>query len=393
MIPWRSRSAWVAAALTVALALAQPALGAATIRVQLVHDKLRALISSDGGLAVRPLDFESIAQNRPPPPLLSEMTTQLALRAQPGGLLMADAVPVKGPVLVSPLLGAPLSLDGKPYRGSMVVLPNIDGTLSVIDIVDLEQYVYGVVPAEVPSSWPQQTLEAQAIVARSYALARAGSDAHPMYDVESGEGDQVYGGLDAETAATTTAVDATRNVVVVYGGQVATTYYSACDGGHTSDGAALEDPQPYLVAKPDPYCALSPYMHWETVVPVERFQREFEKVFASVGLIRDVSAGPLDDSGRLQSVTVIGERDSFVISGADFRLFAGQHAVRSLRIATVAKNGDHIFVSGAGFGHGVGMCQYGARGMALAGHTAAEILRFYYSGAQLESLSELGRSP
>lgn len=385
---------WAAAALALAslVALAQPASGAATIRVQLVRDKLRALISSDSGLAVRPLNFESVAQSRPPPPLLSEMTTQLDVRAQPGGLLMA-AVPVKSPVLVSPLLGAPLSLDGKPYRGAMVVLPNVDGTLSVIDVLDLEQYLYGVVPSEVPSYWPQQTLEAQAIVARSYALARSGSDVHPMYDVESGEGDQVYGGLDAETAAATAAVDATRNIVVVYASQVATTYYSACDGGHTSDGTALEDPEPYLVAKSDPYCALSPYMHWETVIPVERFQREFEKVFAGVGPIRDVSAGPLDASGRLQTVTVIGARDSFAISGADFRLFAGQHAVKSLRIATIAKNGDHIYVSGAGFGHGVGMCQYGARGMALAGFTAAEILRFYYHGAQLESLSELGRSP
>jgi stage II sporulation protein D len=324
--------------------------------------------------------------------IVPEITTTLDVQSKPGGLLLADAVLSKAPIMVSPLSAAPLFVEGKPYRGTAVVLGGLDGTLSVINVLDLEQYLYGVVPSEMPASWPQPALEAQAIVARSYALARSGGDAHPMYDVEAGEGDQVYGGINAEAAQATAAVEATRNIVLVYERQIATTYYSACDGGFTSSGDALDDPQPYLRARADPYCALSPYMQWNATILLAHFRIQFEKVFASVGAIVEVRAGRADASGRLRSVTIVGSQDTFLISGSDFRLFAGQHDVKSLRIATIQLNGDHLFITGSGYGHGVGMCQYGARGMAAAGFAAADILRFYYRGAQLGDLGQFHRS-
>lgn len=375
-----------------AIAHARAPAAAAAIRVQLVHDRLDVSISAAGGLDARPLNFATATQfPAAQRSLVTELTTVLNVRPQPDGSLLLNDIPSQSPVMISPLHGSSLIVGGKPYRGIASVFSDLNGTLSVVNTLDLDHYLYGVVPSEVPAFWPRQALEAQSIVARSYALARSGGAEHPTYDVESGEGDQVYGGLDAENPLTSAAVDATRNVVETYRGRIATTYYSACDGGHTATGDGLEDPEPYLVAKVDPYCALSPYMHWSVSVPTARFRMEFEKVFYTVGDIRSIEAGPADESGRLQAVTVNGSSGALTIAASEFRLFAGQHSVKSLRIDSIAVSGDRIAVEGWGFGHGVGMCQYGARGMALAGFSAADILSFYYKGALLANLTQLAR--
>jgi len=374
---------WVAAG-AAALACARPSAAAPSIRVQLLHNQLDVVLSADEGLGVRPLSFDPSDA----PMLEPEITTVLDIRAQPGGMLLAGAIPVRGPIAVAPQLSSRLSVDGRAYRGTAIVQPDLDGTLGVIDVVDLDKYLYGVIAAEMPASWPQAALQAQAIIARSYVLAKMGNPSHPSYDVEAGEQDQVYDGIAAETDDTSAAVDATRGLILVYGGQIATAYYSACDGGYTSDGWALADPQPYLQAKPDPYCSLSPYMRWQASVPTAAFEAAFTGAVGDIGTITDVQIRSTDASGRAQTLSVIGTAGSRIISGTKFRLLAGQHLVKSLRIASLQLTGDRIEVSGSGFGHGVGLCQYGARGMAAAGYDASDILRFYYPGALLTSLVE-----
>jgi len=369
-------------ALAAAVGCAGPA-AAAIVRVQLLHDRFEVVLSSDGGMAVRPYGFEIGT-----PMLESEITTVLAVQAQPGGLLLAGAVPVSQPISVEPLFGAQLAVDGRPYHGSVIVQPSLAGSLSVVNAVDLEHYLDGVVAAEMPASWPPAALEAQSIVARSYALAKFGSLQHPWYDVQAGEQDQVYGGITAETPATNAAVEATRGIVVVSGEQIASAYYSACDGGYMSDGMPLSDPEPYLQSKADPYCSLSPYMQWTARVPLAQFAAAFAGKFGDIGGIKALRLGATDGSGRVKTVVVTGVLGPKTISGPDFRLLAGQHLVKSLRITSLAVEGDVVQVAGAGFGHGVGLCQYGARGMALAGFGAADIIRFYYPGAELTSLVE-----
>jgi len=371
------------AAVAAAVACAFPSAAAPNVRVQLLHDRLDVVLSSDGGLAVRPYGFDLAATMLEP-----EITTVLDVQAQPGGLVLADAVEIGQPIVVEPLSGSQLAVNGKEYRGSAIVQPSPDGSLSVVNIVDIDQYLDGVVAAEMPASWPQPALEAQAIVARSYALAKFGNPQHPTYDVQAGEQDQVYGGVAAETPASSTAVEGTRGIVLVSGGQIATAYYSACDGGYTSDGSPLEDPEPYLQVKTDPYCPLSPYMRWTASVPLARFEAAFAAKFGNVGEIKAVQVGTTDASGRAKTIVVTGTIGPKIISGPDFRLLAGQHLVKSLRIISIILAGDSLMVDGAGFGHGVGLCQYGARGMAIAGYGAADIVRFYYPGAELTSLVE-----
>jgi stage II sporulation protein D len=150
------------------------------------------------------------------------------------------------------------------YRGALEVVPTASdgGSLNAIDALPVDQYVKGVIPNEMPSSWPQQALRAQAVAARSFALSvEVGGNGFDLYgDTRS----QVYGGIASETAATDEAAAATAGQVVTYGGQVAQTYFSACSGGHTESvqNVFFGPPVPYLVGVPDPYDYYCPLHSW-----------------------------------------------------------------------------------------------------------------------------------
>ena len=171
--------------------------------------------------------------------------------------------PLTPPLTFSPGPGGPLTLF-RPYRGKIQV-DLVDGKLRAVDIVGLEQYLYGVVPAEMPSTWAPEALKAQAVAARSYALATrlVGAPFDEYADTRS----QMYLGLSAESPATTAAVDATRHQVLLFAGKVATTYFFSTSGGETASIADVWGvaPLPYLVAVADPYDVISPYHDWGPV--------------------------------------------------------------------------------------------------------------------------------
>jgi stage II sporulation protein D len=350
------------------------------IRVLLVAHQLQTVIASEGGLVVRAVD------SGPAPLLQPEITTVVDVRPGAGGLVLAGAVPAGSSVIVEPLLNNPLVVDGRTYRGRIVVTELSDATIEVIDELELEQYLYGVVSAEMDPAWPEVALQAQAIASRSYAVARGALHEHPDYDVQAGEQDQAYGGVNAETQSGVDAVESTRAVVLVYQYHVIKAYYSSCDGGYTADGSELSDPEPYLRAQPDPYAAESPHLSWSAAVPVAAFERSLVEQVGDLGDVTSVSPGPADASGRLTAVTINGTAGSRVIPATLFRRLAGRHLVKSTRITSLSLDGDEILVKGSGFGHGVGMSQWGAKDMADQGLGITAILSFYYRGAMLSRL-------
>ncbi len=191
------------------------------------------------------------------------------------------------------------------YRGSAQLLP--DGrAILVVNRVGLEGYLRGVVPAEMPASWPAQALAAQADIARSYAL-RARNAAAP-YDVFADTRSQMYGGLGSEVAAASAAVDATRGEVVTYGGEVAQTFFFSSSGGRTAandeiwGGAAV----PYLRSVDDPYDRLSPYHRWTASFS----DRDAAHRLAGVapGKLRSLKVVARTASGRAAVVAVRGRK-------------------------------------------------------------------------------------
>ncbi len=225
-----------------------------------------------------------------------------------------------GPLTFSPG-SAPLALGGKAYRGKLRAILAANKTLEAVNVVSLESYLYGVVPSEMPYIWAPDALEAQAVAARSYALATRKQTGD--FDVYGDVRSQAYGGIAAEHFETTAAVDKTRRQVVLYNGKVATTYFFSTSGGRT---AAIQDawpksaPVPYLVSVPDPYDTLSPWHNWG---PVLVDGAALRKALKLAGPVADLTVTP-GVGGRAASVVVtdiLG--DAVTVSADTFRTLLG----------------------------------------------------------------------
>jgi stage II sporulation protein D len=231
-----------------------------------------------------------------------------ALKLSVDGAAAARALP--GPLLFQPA-GTPLALKRR-YRGSIQV-DVVNGKLRAVNMVNLEQYLYGVVPSEVPFTWHPEALKAQAVAARSYALATRKTGAFDLYpDTRS----QVYLGIDHEKPSTNAAVDATAGKVVLYEGQVAKTFFFSTSGGRTASAEDVwGEAVPYLVSVPDPYDSISPHHSWG---PFVFTGSKLAKMLKMPGTVTDLKP-ELNSSGRIQTLTMVGTKGTLEVKGTDLR--------------------------------------------------------------------------
>lgn len=267
--------------------------------------------------------------------------------------------------------------EGRRYRGSYTV--TADG--QIVNTVPLEQYLYGVVAREMPPSWPKAALQVQAIVARTYVLQR--SNPNRAYDLVPSEADQVYTGMDGEHAESSAAVDATTGTVLRYGDGFAQVLYSSCCGGHTESNADAWGGRalPYLAGVRCGYCTQSPWYAWSKSLALEWLQRALEPRLGALDGVESIALDDADASGRAQSWTFASSGRSVEIKAEDVRRLLGTRVLPSLLVHAVRVQADRsVRIEGGGLGHGVGLCQWGARGMALTGADAPAILAYYYPG-------------
>ncbi len=303
----------------------------------------------------------------------------------------------------------------KAYRGTMEFRPDREG-FAVVNALPLEEYLYSVVPSEMPASWPMEALKAQAVAARSYTLASLGAFASRGFDVQGSVISAAYGGVGVEQEATTEAVNATRGEVLVFDGRPLTAFYSANSGGYTEnsrvvwgESAGMEAvpdvltprrdtflPLPALISwlrsDPSSYSAVPPYYsraayRWVKWVPVDKIERRVARE-KPIGRVLSILTRGRGMSGRVSAVEIIGTDGSVLVRGDRIRYVLG--GLRSTLFTVRPKLGPgglpkYFIFTGAGWGHGVGMDQSGAAGMAAAGYSYREILAHYYPRARLEA--------
>lgn len=264
------------------------------------------------------------------------------------------------------------------YLGSFVMSRASRG-LQIVNHVPIEPYVASVVASEYPFR-EIEGVKAQAILARTYALRHQGD--HAEYDVEDSQRSQVYKGESVVTATTREAADLTRGLVLRYAGTYAETVYSSSNGGHSAGNEDVwnSTPVPYLRANPDPYDAESPQHRWTTTADASRVHRALSR-YGSVNAIYPERSA----SGHIRQVRL--EPSGRSISGSQFRSAVnaalGYRTLMSTNM-DIRRSGDRYVFDGGGFGHGVGMSQYGARGRAKAGYDFSDILAHYFPGTSLD---------
>jgi len=278
-------------------------------------------------------------------------------------------------------------VNGRRYRGTITIQED-NHSLTVINELPLEEYLYGVLKWEISPTWPLNAMTAQAIVARTFAFSRSnsGQENKSSCYLAADVTDQVYGGVESEDALVRIAVDLTRGEIITYQNQLIRAYYHCCCGGHTASSRQVwEKDLPYLRGSSDPFCADSPYYYWTILISEEELRALLKKTYPCLERILEVRPVSWDNGGRVEEVVLRHQRGRLWIKGTQFRQILGFNRLKSTRFQ-VKKTGDQFEFRGRGWGHGVGMCQWGAKEMAERGYTTEEILIFYYPGTRIKKI-------
>ena len=306
---------------------------------------------------------------------------------------------------------------GKRYRGVLRTV-NTDSGVLVVNVLPLDQYLKGVVPLELgerPTA-ERAALEAQAIAARSYTVsrlvaARAGRGRSEHFDLVPSTADQVYGGADAERPNASAAVDVTKGVVLRYGNRVISAPYSSACGGETALAQEVwrSNGEPYLQRISDRipgrgeryYCDIAPRFYWERDLSGAELDQVVTRYLGSIARVPSGGPGSVQDlrvaerfpSGRVKVLELRTSRGTFDLGGNEVRNVlrtpsgeALPSSYFSLSVENASAGITRVVLRGNGYGHGVGMCQWGAIGRARAGQSARAILRTYFPGTTLGSI-------
>lgn len=317
------------------------------------------------------------------------------------------------------------------YRDAVIVKPQSDGRLMVINALSMQAYLYGVVPREMSKDWPLEALKAQAVAARNYAMLGMEKHASQGFDICSTSHCQVYGGYSYEGPVSNAAVDATEGLVLHYGSELVQTYYHSNSGGQTENSENIWSSEiPYLRGVSDPYSINAPNSSWSVSVTKSSIQTALEAYGYSIGSVESVAILDKSENGRVQKLQIVGSRGSVVLTKEETRKVLGystikstwfsfgdaqgiplitsrgQHSASGSRLSVFngstaasidvntlsvyngksygkvenkeTETGHNIVFYGHGYGHGLGMSQWGAKAMAEQGFDFEAILTHYY---------------
>lgn len=336
------------------------------------------------------------------------------------------------------------------YRGYLN-LSNTGGIIRVINHIGIEEYLYGLVPREMPSNFPPEALKAQAVAARTYAIHNMDKHKNDGCNLCDTTHCQVYLGYDGEKPSTTTAVDETRGILAFYDGQTIDAQYHSSSGGYTNDSKDVwGGDYPYLKAVKDDFSAESPYSSWSISIDINDLNNRLVSNGINIGVLEIVEVSKMSQNGNVESLLLKGSLGNEEVKSSTFRNIVGNMDLKSTnfsiqgvgiadntikskyvyvidanknivsldikKVAIIDKYGrrqisassnramsmnkvesldldieqyqqnnygSKITIEGKGFGHGVGMSQYGAKRMAELGYDFKEILKFYYAGIDI----------
>lgn len=261
---------------------------------------------------------------------------------------------------------------------------------SIIETLDLERYVMGVLSKEMGPDWPEEALKAQAVVSRTFAVCMANENREKgiPYDIENSIFHQVYQGTDCEKIER--AVKETEGEILTYNGSIVKVFFHSTCGGKTAKTSDVWGKDyPYISSVDDPYCHSSSYYSWSKKISGEEISRIFNIPVENIDIIEK------DESGRIKSLRLKGKDGKIIyLTGHRFRMmvnegknvfFNSPDIIPSTNFY-VRKEGNYFIFTGKGYGHGVGMCQWGARKMAEEGANYRQILKFYFPKMELAKI-------
>ncbi len=358
-----------------------PAVEAAAepVRIAVAEGLTQVEVGAADAVTVREPAGGRILAGFPSPRLVR--VTPAGLGLEVGAGLRVEAAAVR----LEPRRG-PLRVGARDYAGTLEVWRQPAGLL-LINEVPLEEYVAGTVRAEVSERWPPAALRALAVVARTYTVFQQGRNAGKPYHLVAGNQDQNFAGRVPDGSAAREATRATAGQVLTWHGRVFPTFYHSDSGGFTEppQNVFSGDGIPPLAGVRDEFSLESPNYSWTVTLPLSAIGERLRRGGVDVGQVSRLTVLERTPSFRVARIAVEHSRGTAVLRGPDFRRLIGYDFLKSTLFVPVVQDGAVRF-EGRGWGHGVGLSQFGAKGMADRGYTYAEILAHYYPGTTLATI-------
>ncbi len=277
------------------------------------------------------------------------------------------------------------------FGDTILFYKNAKGSLDVINELDLDDYLKGVIPFEGNPQWSLESLKAQAVASRTFALTRMIERHDEEYDVMAGVFSQVYAGKRIENERTNDAIEATKGLVLMYNGKLFPAYFHSTCGGATTavDLVWPVKPHPALGGVECRFCEKSPHYKWETRILPSEIKEKLAKHGMPVNEVLDIKTGKIDRTGRAHIFIIKSTWWEKTVDADAFRVWFDPMKIKSNLITRIRLKEDGAFMfKGRGWGHGVGLCQYGMKYLGELGYGYQEILGYYYPGSQVTEVKE-----
>jgi stage II sporulation protein D len=348
------------------------------IRVNILNDAVSFKLGVKGSFSARDLNNNILFQNS------KGFSGIVSVSAN--GIKFGSVDLKNRKIRIIPLKKDNFSINSRMYGGELRVILKDNKKLLLVNFINQEEYLKSVVPGEVPWYWPYETLKAQAIVARTFALYQTKENNWRDYDLTDSVYSQVYGGKSVNRFRATHAVEVTKGIVLTYKSKIFPAYFHSTCGGHTEDASNLWDiDHPSLKGVVCPYCKGSSHYFWFKEITKSDFLNKLKENSFPLSTIQDISVSERNVSGRVKALTIVTLTGETIISAKQIRKLLGSDIIKSLNFNIFLKE-NNIVIEGFGWGHGVGFCQWGGYFLAREGKTYSDILKFYYPGSELTKI-------
>ena len=270
-----------------------------------------------------------------------------------------------------------VKLNKSKYSGKLIFVPKDDDRFSILEEIGVEEYLPGVIEGEMPIKWKDDALQAQVIAARTYAIYQRKIKTNALYHIN--KQDLAYKGSYMNQRKTKKIVDQSRGTVMVYNWKLFPGYFHSTCGGHTEDINLVFNLKsiPPLSGVDCGHCNNSKYYHWEKKLGKNEIENKLNVTKSKVKKIRNITTEEIGPGGHCSTIKIEHAGGTKRVNANDFRLIVGPNNLRSTSFS-IKNNGSSFIFEGIGWGHGVGLCQYGTQDMAKSGVKWFDILRHYY---------------
>jgi len=347
------------------------------VRIAIIQDASSLSLKIKGFFKIRNLENNKIIHGA------KSINTTVAVYKD--GIMLADLRSGSSNLVIESDDPEAVIINGRLFRGNIQFIKK-NNKILVVNRIDLEEYIKGILYHETSHYWPIEVLKAQAIISRTYALFQMQENKQKDFDMTSDIYSQVYGGQESERFRTNRAVNETAGKVLFYNGKIIPAYFHATCGGHTEDADILWNinlaPLKGVVCL---YCKESPHYNWHYDLPLKEIAKKLSDAGFKIHDIKNIRIEGKDKSGRITNLIITTEEGDVKVPAKDFRGIIGPNIINSTNFSVSIAGKDMVF-EGIGWGHGVGLCQWGAYFMAKEGYSADRILKYYYPGTNVKAI-------